>query len=138
MVDRRIIKFIERHHVLTLATLSAQGAYCSNAFYAYDSEANIFLFSSSSDTRHAGEFISDRRVAASIVLESRVVGKLQGLQVEGEVVKAEESHRKVYISKFPYAVAMGDFELWVLRPLSYKFTDNRLGFGKKLIWKQSE
>lgn len=119
---------------MTLATISQSGAYCSNLFYAYDKESNIFVFSSSSQTRHTQEFIEDGRVAASIVLESRVVGKLQGLQIEGEVVRASREQHDIYFSKYLYAAVMSDLELWVLKPSHYKLTDNRLGFGKKILW----
>lgn len=137
-MESRVVKFIERHHVMTLATVSQAGAYCCNLFYAYINDSNEFVFSSSSQTRHASEFVANSRVAASITLESKVVGKLQGLQIEGEVVKAESHHRDSYISKYPYAALAGDIELWVLRPSFFKLTDNRLGFGKKIIWRTEE
>ena len=49
---------------------------------------------------------------------------------EGEV--AGEA-RSAYLRRFPYAV-VADLTLWTMRPTSMKFTDNRLGFGKKLLW----
>ena len=38
MIDPRIVRFIGRHHVLTLATVAGEQPYCSHAFYAYDPE----------------------------------------------------------------------------------------------------
>ena len=44
-VDERIVKFLKRHHVMTLATATADGEpYCANAFYAYDTENNRLVF----------------------------------------------------------------------------------------------
>lgn len=45
MLDKKIVRFIERHHVLTLATRSADGTpYCANCFYTYDKERNLLIF----------------------------------------------------------------------------------------------
>ena len=43
------------------------------------------------------------RVACAINLETRVVGKVQGLQICGTVRRGEEEDRMVYIKRFPYA-----------------------------------
>ena len=41
--------------------------------------------------------------------------------------------KKAYMLRFPYAAAM-DLEMWAIAPDYLKLTDNRLGFGKKMIW----
>lgn len=135
--DDRIIKFIEKHHVLTLATACEGVPYCANCFYAYSSELNAFIFSSDKDTKHIRDLECGNYVAASVVLETKAVGKIRGLQIngfmaepEGELLKKAE---KRYLKRFPYARLM-ETTLWLLRPNFIKMTDNRLGFGKKLIW----
>lgn len=135
-MESKIIKFIKRHHVMTLATLSKEGApYCSNAFYSFDSEGGRLIFASNSDTLHAEQMVANPHVAASIVLESKVVGKLQGVQICGEVAAADGEDRLKYIAAFPYA-AVAPLTLWRLTINYIKLTDNTLGFGKKLIWKR--
>lgn len=130
-------KFIKRHHVLTLATVSADGEpYCSNAFYAYDSERNVLVFTSDDTTRHAAEMRASSRVAASIVLETRIVGRIQGVQICGKAVEGDDNDRKIYLKRFPYAAAMGTVTIWRIEPDFIKLTDNTLGFGKKLIWRR--
>ena len=137
-IDQRIVKFLKRHHVLTLATATVEGEpYCANAFYAYDVERNRLIFTSDNTTRHAQEMLSNRHVAASVVLETRIVGKVQGLQICGIAERGDDSDRKVYLHRFPYAAAVGELHLWHIEPNMLKFTDNTLGFGKKLIWKRS-
>lgn len=135
MVDERIVRFIRRHHVLTLATASAAGdPYCANAFYAYDAERNRLIFTSDRTTLHARQMEARPRVAASIVLETRIVGRVQGLQLLGTVEAAgDDAARSCYLKRFPYA-ALADLTLWALRPDYLKLTDNTLGFGKKLVW----
>lgn len=136
-IDERIVKFLKRHHVLTLATATADGApYCANAFYAYDAASNRLIFTSDEATNHAQQMISNNRVAASVVLETRIVGKVQGLQICGTVNRGDEADRKTYIRRFPYAAAIGELHLWHIEPDLLKYTDNTLGFGKKLIWKR--
>lgn len=135
MVDKPIISFIARHHVLTLATVGKSNTpYCSNIFYAYDKINNRFIFTSDDDTRHATEGAENPNVAASIVLETRVIGKVQGLQIQGQMKKSDsKADKEMFLKRFPYAIAM-KLNLWSIDPTQMKLTDNRLGFGKKIIW----
>lgn len=80
---------------------------------------------------------SNPKVAASIVLETNVVGKIRGLQIKGSVKqlkgKEESVAKATYLKKYPFAV-LAPLELWELKIEWAKQTDNRLGFGNKLIW----
>jgi uncharacterized protein YhbP (UPF0306 family) len=96
-----------------------------------------FIFTSSEGTHHAQMMMQNDRVAASVVLETRTVGKVQGLQITGRIKRAIEGDKMRYIKEFPYA-AVADLELWRLEADFMKLTDNTLGFGKKLIWQRSE
>lgn len=137
-IDHRIEKFIRRHHVLTLATATNDGApYCCNAFYAYDGNGG-FIFTSGAETHHAAMMSDNSRVAASVVLETRIVGKVQGLQITGRALRTDDdTAKRIYIKRFPYA-ALADLTLWRLEADMLKYTDNTLGFGKKLIWQREE
>jgi uncharacterized protein YhbP (UPF0306 family) len=136
--DNRIIKFIHKHHVLTLATACKGVPYCSNCFYTYSEEDNVFIFSSDKDTKHIQDLKCGNYVAASVVLETKKPGKIQGLQINGTLTEPKnelaEKAKKMYLKRFPYARLM-ETTLWTLRPDFIKMTDNRLGFGKKIIWK---
>ena len=137
-VDKKIERFISKHHVLTLATSTLSGEpYCCNCFYAYDTESAAFIFTTDSTTHHGQMMLQNRSVAASIVLETRTVGKVQGLQITGQAVEARDGDRLTYIKTFPYA-AVADLSLWRLEAKMMKLTDNTLGFGKKLIWQKEE
>ncbi len=136
-VDVRIIRFIRRHHVLTLATTVDDVPHCSSLFYAYLPESNLFAVTSARDTWHVAQLHRNARVAAAVALETKIVGKVQGLQLRGRMYSpcGEElvAVRKAYLLRFPYA-AVADLEMWTIAPDYMKLTDNRLGFGKKLIW----
>ncbi|MFI3263115.1 MAG: pyridoxamine 5'-phosphate oxidase family protein [Rikenellaceae bacterium] len=137
-LDSKFIDFISKHHVMTLATISKDNIpSCCALFYVYIKEANVFVFTSSEGTKHVENMVDNPTVAANIVLETKIVGQIEGLQIEGEVFKSAESGianaKKEYLKKYPFAVFM-DVDLWVLKPAKLKLTDNKLGFGKKLLW----
>jgi uncharacterized protein YhbP (UPF0306 family) len=136
----KIGAFVRKHHVMTLATVGADGRpWVAHVFYAWLATENLFVFTTDTSTRHGAEMSADSRVAAGVALETRTVGRVQGLQIEGLVRRAGgeelESARAAYLRRFPYAV-VAPLSLWVLEPTLLKLTDNTLGFGKKLIWKK--
>lgn len=139
MIDQKIIDFINEHHVLTLASLKGDQPYTSNAFYVYLPDENMFVFTSDKKTRHGNEMLTNPKVAANIVLETKQVGKIQGLQITGMVQELSgellSKAKKRYLKKYPYAVLKLE-TLWGLKVNFFKLTDNRLGFGKKLIWEE--
>lgn len=139
MIDRRIIKFLRRHHVLTIATINGNEPWCASCFYVYLEKENALVFTSDLKTRHAQEFVKNTEVAGNIYLETRIIGKIRGIQFRGSISEPAgelaDIARSAYIRRFPVAMLM-DTHLWVLKLSLIKMTDNRLGFGKKLIWQQ--
>ena len=137
-IDERITKFIRKHHVLTLATVGGDNLpYVANCFYAYDTKRGKIIFTSDLTTRHGKEMELQPRVALSIVRETRIVGCVEGIQIEGIAKRGSEEARTSYIKRFPYA-AVAPLTLWEVTPTMMKLTDNKLGFGKKLIWQSEE
>ena len=138
-MEERIVRFLKKHHVLTLATSADDSPYCANLFYAWLEEEQAFVFTSSLNTKHAADALASPEAAASVVLESKTVGKLQGVQLLGRMYRPGggllAKARKRYLKRFPYA-AVVDLEIWILEVTWVKMTDNTLGFGKKLIWKK--
>ncbi len=137
MVDDKIVTFFRKHHVLTVATSIENEPWCANCFYVYIEDENALLFTSDADTRHGKEFIQNSLVAGSVVLETNIIGKIQGIQFQGSVSEPEgellEKSKKAYLKRFPIAALMNT-HLWIVKLTLIKMTDNRLGFGKKLIW----
>lgn len=137
--DKKIIGFIKEHHVLTLATSVNNIPYCANCFYSYAEEDNLLIFTSDNETKHIQDVKQNEYVGGSIVLETKIVGKIQGIQFNGKMFEPEgELKKKVskkYMKKYPFAKLMKT-QLWVIDIDFIKMTDNRLGFGKKLIWEK--
>jgi uncharacterized protein YhbP (UPF0306 family) len=71
------------------------------------------------------------------VLETLIIGKIRGIQFQGIISEPQDDLLKkvktAYLKRFPVAALM-DTRLWIVRLTYIKMTDNRLGFGKKLIW----
>lgn len=119
--------------MLTLATSDEGAPYCSNAFYCYDAERNLLIFTSDMATRHAQQMARNPCVAASVVLETKVVGRVQGLQLCGKAERGRRGGEAGHTSNgFPMPYWRTDPV--AIAPDFMKFTDNTLGFGKKLIW----
>jgi uncharacterized protein len=137
IIDSRIVKFFRKHHVLTIATTVNNEPWCANCFYVYLEEENSVVFTTGGDTRHGKEFVENPFVAGSVVLETMVIGKIRGIQFQGLVSEPEGDllamAKSGYLKRFPVAALM-DTRLWVVKLTHIKMTDNRLGFGKKLIW----
>ncbi len=130
----KIESFISQHHVLSLATKGEKDLNVCNLFYAYDPDEVCFVVASSDDTNHVKDTQINTQIAGSVVLETKTVGKIQGLQFKGEFLDLDEQRlKKLYFKTFPYALALSP-KLWKIKLKHMKFTDNRLGFGKKLFW----
>ena len=140
IIDSRIIRFFMKHHVLTLATTVNNEPWCANCFYVYLEEENAVVFTTDGDTRHGKEFVENPLVAGSVVLETIVIGKIRGIQFQGIVSEPEGDllarSKSGYLKRFPVAALM-DTRLWIVKLTHIKMTDNRLGFGKKLVWKSA-
>jgi uncharacterized protein len=137
MIDSRVIRFFKKHHVLTIATAVENEPWCANCFYAYLEEENILVFTTDMETRHGKDFLKNSLVAGSVVLETMVLGKIRGIQFQGIVSEPEgemlADARRAYLKKFPPAILM-DTHLWIVKFTFIKMTDNRLGFGRKIVW----
>jgi len=124
---------------MTLATCRSNRPWCCQCFYVYIDDLCGLAFTSDETTRHIHEALQQPFVAGSIVLETSVVGKIQGIQLEGKIVEVDGDLLKriktAYMKRFPFALLM-DTKLWFIELYTMKMTDNRLGFGKKLHWKR--
>lgn len=137
--DKRIVKFLHEHHVLTLATSFDEEPYCANCFYVYLEKENSLVFTSEYHTKHIQQASHNIYVAGTVVLETDIIGKIQGVQFQGIISEPRdalyEEAKKAFVNRFPIAKLMNT-TFWVIDLTFLKFTDNRLGFGKKLIWEK--
>jgi uncharacterized protein YhbP (UPF0306 family) len=133
----KITNFINQHHVLSLATTDLTTISVCSLFYVYSPQDITFVVASDDDTTHIRHIKNKNNIAGNILLETKTIGKIQGLQFYGEFFLLEDDElSKLYFKKFPYALAMQP-KLWQIKVSYFKLTDNRLGFGKKIIWQDS-
>lgn len=130
----KITAFITKHHVMSLATTNGEDVSVCSLFYAYDAQSLCFVVASSEDTLHVRHTLENAAVAGNILLETKTIGKIEGLQFRGCMQLLQENTLKnLYFKTFPYALAMMP-KLWQIHVDYFKLTDNKLGFGKKIIY----
>ncbi len=161
---KKIEKVLRKHHLMTLATGTVRSGsegpvavpWVAHVFYVWAEELGAFVFTSDPETRHGAEMTAGP-VAGGIGLETKNVGRVQGVQITGRVrrpkaageagaggsglasggVRDEAAAAKLaYLRKFPYAAAMGELSVWLMEPDYMKLTDNTLGFGTKIVWEK--
>ncbi len=125
--------------MLSIATVSERGPWCASCFYSWDEENNTLILTTDPTTRHGAEFRSNPFIAGTIALETKRVGRIRGAQFTGIVSEPQGDDlaraRHIYLKRFPYAILV-ELHLWVITPDYIKLTDNRLGFGKKIVWER--
>jgi uncharacterized protein len=139
MMEERIVKFIEKHRILSLAVSDENGPYCCTLFYAFDAGRSNFYFMSSEETKHILLAKANAAVAGTLVSADVSIARLQGIQFTGRFFKPAEGllyeAKKIYLHKIPAAAFMSS-SFWAIEVDFLKMTDNTLGFGKKLIWER--
>ena len=132
-----INRWLAKQHVVTWCVCKDEEMWCANAFYYYDPERVAFYVMSEDKTRHAQMTGQQAKVAGTVNGQPKTVALIRGVQFKGKIRRLageeEAAMRKRYVSRFPVA-RMLSAPVWEIRPDEIKFTDNTLGFGKKLHW----
>jgi len=133
---QKITSFLKQHHVMSLATCAEDMLSVCSLFYAYDETTVSFVVASNEETTHIQHIKQNQNIAGNILLETKTVGKIQGVQFFGEFIKPEsEKLKEIYFKAFAHAKIMKP-KLWQIKVNYFKMTDNRFGFGKKIIWER--
>jgi uncharacterized protein len=138
-MDKRIIRMFKKHHIFTLATFTENEPWCATCFYVFDEETQRLIFTSDKETRHIAEGTARPEVSGAIALETKIIGRIRGIQFSGTLAELVADDYtlalKQYLKRFPYARPfINSTALWEFRLGFLKMTDNRMGFGKKIIW----
>ena len=132
----KISLFLSEHHVLSLATTADDEISVCSLFYTFNKEKVSFIVASSDETRHVQHCLKNANIAGNILLETKTIGKIQGVQFRGVFLPLEDKELKIqYFKSFPYALALNP-KLWQIEVNYFKITDNRFGFGNKIIWQK--
>ena len=135
-MDERIVKFLKKMHLASVCAIDDDGQpYAFSAFYAFDEISFSLLLASSHESSHVKFLKNSKLVAGTVTLDTKIVGKIEGVQFQGVMSEASESGREIYFKRFFYAKAM-DPKIWSISLEKVKFTSNTLGFGKKIFWQK--
>lgn len=132
-----ISRWLAKQHVVSWCVASEGELWCANAFYVYDPQRVAFYLLSEETTRH-GQMTGKQAPAAGTVNgQPKTVALIRGVQFKGEIrlLEGDEAAEKraLYVRRFQVARVLSA-PVWELRLDELKFTDNTLGFGKKLHW----
>jgi uncharacterized protein len=138
-----VAAFLQRHHVMTLATQGSDGPWAAALFYALDGEDLVFL--SAPASRHARELAAQPRCAATIQGQEHEWTRIQGIQLDGLATLLQGAERdaaeRVYAERFAFvrpdeappaiAKALTHVQWYRLRIARLYFIDNSRGFGAR-------
>ena len=132
-----ISRWLGKQHVVSWSVARDGDLWAACAFYFYDSEKVAFYILSDESTRHAQMSGKLAPIAGTVNGQPKSVALIRGVQFRGEIRLLEGNEaaavRERYTRRFPVA-KMLSAPAWELRIDEMKFTDNTLGFGKKLLW----
>lgn len=142
---QRIGAFLDAHHVMSLATLDADGPHAANLFYACDGLAPVWV--SDPDTRHSRAVAVDSQVAATVALDYSDFATIRGVQIAGVARRIEAGDERGRLltllqARYPFLgqLANGPPKLreayartavYRLQPTRIVLIDNTQGFGHK-------
>ena len=137
-MDERIVKFLKKMHLASVCAIDDDGQpYAFSAFYAFDELIFSLLLASSDGSSHVKFLKNSKLVAGTVALDTKIVGKIEGVQFQGVMSEASASEREIYFKRFFYAKAMNP-KIWSISLEKLKFTSNVLGFGKKIKWERND
>jgi|BarGraIncu00222A_1022003.scaffolds.fasta_scaffold157060_1 uncharacterized protein YhbP (UPF0306 family) len=139
-----VAQYLQRHHVMTLASQGPDGPWGAAVFYVNDGTGLVFL--SSPGSRHARNLALDSRCAATIQEDCSDWTQIKGVQLEGQVTPLQgdelASGQRLYGRKFPLVGSRGKLPVAIaaalqrvrwyrLEPQRLYFIDNSRGFGHR-------
>ncbi|AQW82955.1 pyridoxamine 5'-phosphate oxidase family protein [Campylobacter pinnipediorum] len=137
MIDKKIINFLNSQHLCSISVvLKDNTPHSFSAFYAFDEKTNTIIIASNDDTSHIKALNFQDIVSGTVAKNTLVVAKIQGIQFKGKMSFVSDKN-EIYFKKFQYAKILNP-KLWQIKLSWIKYTDNTLGFGKKIIWQDED
>jgi len=120
-IRKSIYNLLSSNTLLTLATIDKKNSHASTAYYVYDKELNLYIWTGT-NTQHIRNIKKNNRIAITIFDSTQEWGSLlQGLQASGKVIKVKDKELikagMLYIKRYPKVV---------------KFAKKPKGFHKKV------
>ena len=145
---RNILKYLETHNVMTIASCDRDIPWAAAVFYASDG-FDLYFFSSPR-TRHGKTMAANPVVSAAIHEDYRNWQEIRGIQLEGRAERLRSSRLQarfweIYPAKFPFVkeffqpgprrnvlqAKLKGIQLYRIVPTTVWYLDNRRGFGHR-------
>src|SRR3990172_2785386 len=94
-MHEKILFFLKKEYILTLATSINNIPWCANCFYTFLEKNNSFIFKSDKSTRHIKEGILNNSVAGTILPTLIKEKEIIGLQLTGKFFIPENDILKI-------------------------------------------
>jgi uncharacterized protein YhbP (UPF0306 family) len=91
------------------------------------------------NTRHGKILLKSPRVAGTINNQCKILSEIKGVQYQGEMKIVDNNDKasyQLYCERFQELTHALPINLWKLQLDEIKMTNNKLGFGKKIVWKR--
>lgn len=138
-LPHNIANFLNRNHVVSIATYSPEsGLWSACCFYVFDEAHARLIVLTSRKTRHGYNMAAYPNISGTVSGQPNSITKINGIQFQARAVCLEnESERNAAANLFyqahPIARAMKS-DVWALELNFIKFTDNKLVFAQKTLW----
>lgn len=148
---QEVLDYLQAHHVMTIATMGADGPAAAAVFYV--NSGARFYFLSSPHSRHCQNIKADPRVAITIHEDYSDWCAIKGIQISALARELDgqerEAAKRLYGNKFPdilggqpilgaIAEALSRIRWYELVADRIRFIDNERGFGHKEEWPAAE
>ncbi|QLB21386.1 hypothetical protein A6B43_07550 [Vespertiliibacter pulmonis] len=141
-IPTNIIKFINRHHVVSLACYSNCTIWSASCFYIFDVENNRLLLLTKRTTRHGELMQQNPNIAGTIAGQPEHLNEIEGIQFSATarcLSQTDEKNRAFtqYTQRYPIAKLIPS-DVWEICFDEIKFTENRTAFAHKTYWKRTD
>lgn len=137
-MNEKIITFFKKNKLMLLATSVNNIPYNTPLYYCFLELENKLLFLSDAKTKHAQHCIHNKNVSCCVVDNNQNLLKSKAIQLSGFAMVVNDAdyndYYKMYVKKYPAALAFSNTTLFEIEIVSLKYTDNTLGFAKKILW----
>ncbi len=143
----RLLAFLHRHQVLTLAVTTAPAQpHAAALFYAVDEQLRFYVVTDP-ETAHGQAMAAGKLLAGTIQADQQQWHQVQGVQFHARCEQLSSRARRkgwdLYTVRFPFLLtnpvltsALAKTALWRITPDWIRLVDNRLGFGHKEEWRR--
>ena len=141
-MNSAIVDFLLKQNFASICCVDETGKpYCFNCFFAFNVQACVLFFKSSTASYHAGLLNNNAFVSGTVQPDKLNKISIKGIQFDATVMDTQQPLVKqsmgAYLKRHPMAMAIPG-KIYALQINNIKMTDSAFGFGKKISWSRNE